>query len=778
MEKINVHSLYNLFKKNIHKKPYQIISTMKSLAISTNDYSNFYSSATNLFHRKTFKLPHENNYPILKSNQTKYISLKSQLNTYSFHDKKYEKKDLVLPTKKTKIKKVLSDIKPEKNNKKKKKNINFFICEKNYGGKYNKLFENFINKKIKYSRNKKRQPPDFYRNLSSFKNIYPVDEIKNPEERIKDFFMFLNTIFIQDNYNNLKYEENEIFGHKEDILQYIKDEFNYYYKKEKEIDKKSFLYHSLKTKDYGNVELFLKSARIDIIDESIKNNIIKTSINIPFTLMLLIYIINFDQINQVIFFLLNKINIKEKSNIISDEESKNIFIDFLSKIKYEDNNIQFNLIKKNYERYLAKIFFLEKIQEVSETIRYNYFLSDFYKNQDIIKIIDNTNNKIYSSLNYINKKKIIFNTNINNYKLKLISQNSKSYKIKFDMPEISIIFKEYEKQLNHHINKELFLYLYQNNFMDWDFYVLHYLFCQKNFRIFLGKTLSLKNNLKIFLSKKKVNLENKKSVISSKNTNISEKPIKIFTSSFIKDSYKEYFLISHYSSGINITENDIEFIFYCLNENNLDICKFKSYTLFVFINNINKPIIYEFNFNFKQMRILFFRNHFENFDIFLKRLLFIKDDLINLDYSYFNSFYSMTNKEIYEFFYKLNQNNKEIIIKKDNLKINDIVLKIKDPHIEVISNDKKTQKEFTVNQYHIELPKAFLDILVEKEPPEWIKIIEEKKILLEFKKYIKYEESRVKKKKRNSIIKGKRRDFQSAFMQFLKISSASVIENK
>ena len=106
---------------------------------------------------------------------------------------------------------------------------------------------------------------------------------------------------------------------------------------------------------------------------------------------------------------------------MSEEDSTNLLLDILSKIKYEDDIIHFDLIKKNYERYYAKIFFLEKIQEVSETIRYNYFLSDFYKNQDIIKIIDNTNNKIYSSHNYLNKNKIIFNTNINYYKILLIS---------------------------------------------------------------------------------------------------------------------------------------------------------------------------------------------------------------------------------------------------------------------------------------------------------------------------------------------------------------------
>ena len=108
MEKVNVHSLYSRFKKNIHKKPYQIIGTMKSLALSTDDYSNFYSSAKNIFHRTTFKLPNETSYPILKKSQSKYISLKSKLNTFSFKDKKYEPKDLSIPFNK-KIKYIISE---------------------------------------------------------------------------------------------------------------------------------------------------------------------------------------------------------------------------------------------------------------------------------------------------------------------------------------------------------------------------------------------------------------------------------------------------------------------------------------------------------------------------------------------------------------------------------------------------------------------------------------------------------------------------------------------
>ena len=80
--------------------------------------------------------------------------------------------------------------------------------------------------------------------------------------------------------------------------------------------------------------------------------------------MSLIYIINMELLNKIIFYLLNKLNITESNTILSEEESKKLFIEILSKIKYEENNITFNLINKNYERYYSKIFFLENIQGI------------------------------------------------------------------------------------------------------------------------------------------------------------------------------------------------------------------------------------------------------------------------------------------------------------------------------------------------------------------------------------------------------------------------------
>ena len=51
------------------------------------------------------------------------------------------------------------------------------------------------------------------------------------------------------------------------------------------------------------------------------------------------------------------------------------------------------------------------------------------------------------------------------------------------------------------------------------------------------------------------------------------------------------------------------------------------------------------------------------------------------------------------------------------------------------------------------------------------KIIEENKSLFQNSKISKYEDIKVKRVKRKREVKGKRKDFQSAFMSFLKLSS-------
>ena len=222
--------------------------------------------------------------------------------------------------------------------------------------------------------------------------------------------------------------------------------------------------------------------------------------------MCLIYLLNGEQINYLIIILLKKFKLDiikedEEENInISDEQKKAIFLQILKMIKFENDKIVFNLGQKNYERYYSQLKFLEKIKDITDIMKYNNFLSTFFKDHTKIKMIDNSDDKIYNTPNYKRNNKINFEANINKYTIYIISLQKK-YKVDFYLPEIELIFSNYKKQINHFIDKELFLFIYQNNFMNWDYYVLHYLFSYKTFRQFMNSILSIRNQSAKYIKK-------------------------------------------------------------------------------------------------------------------------------------------------------------------------------------------------------------------------------------------------------------------------------------
>ena len=462
--------------------------------------------------------------------------------------------------------------------------------------------------------------------------------------------------------------------------------------------------------------------------------------------MCLIYLSNLKEIILIIFFIMNNIDLNDNNIILSDEKIKNLFSDILLKTKLKENKydgIKFGLNKKNNEKYTVKIFYLKNIESFTEASKYSDLISAFMKQDNAIKMFSNNGYKF--GKNIMNKKRIMFFNNFDYFKILLIFQGNK-YSIKFSMPEVSLLFKDYEKQLNHCIDKELFLFLQQNNFIEWDFYILHYLYYLQDFRNYISRNLSIRCNFNFFLRKKIINENNKISFIDSKNNNINCGII-----SSLNNSYQKYYLNNFYTTKININEDEYKFIFTIFNGKNLNIYKFKSYVLYVFINNVNKPEIYAFNFNFMHMKVLYYRSKFENFKLFLKRLISIKNKKIYLDYSYLDSFNSMTNEEIYEFFYKLDLNNKESP-HQEIFKLNSVVLKIREPHLEIISRDKNELNEFKVNHYRIELDKQFLSFLINNDINDWAKIMLKNQDILNQNNFKKYDEYKFRKSRKRSVI--------------------------
>ena len=73
--------------------------------------------------------------------------------------------------------------------------------------------------------------------------------------------------------------------------------------------------------------------------------------------------------------------------------------------------------------------------------------------------------------------------------------SSKTFMVNIKMPIIYFKYKSLKKDIKAFCDKNLFLYLYKKNFINWDFYVLHFLFSIKAFRKIILHNYSITNKL-------------------------------------------------------------------------------------------------------------------------------------------------------------------------------------------------------------------------------------------------------------------------------------------
>ena len=175
------------------------------------------------------------------------------------------------------------------------------------------------------------------------------------------------------------------------------------------------------------------------------------------------------------------------------------------------------------------------------------------------------------------------------------------------------------------------------------------------------------------------------------------------------------------------------------------------------------PIIYEFNFNFQQMKILYYISLYENLNEYLKRLLFIKGDNIYFDYSYFDSFLNLSNKEINEYFHGIHNLKKDKTTSQNY--INSLNLRICEPYFQVDNINLRSDDKI----FRIKINKKFLEDLINTNINEWMSVIGKHKNEFDFKNLIKYEDTMNKKIRRQITAgnKNKDKDLHKVFNKFL-----------
>ena len=604
----------------------KILNRTKSILKSKTDFSEYMGEYNSMIIKPTFKNPEVHTYPLLRKSCSEMISLKNQDKTENNTVKRKILKNFFKN-------RIMSNSLKEKFKKNLTMNINTNFHK-------NKKLEEWLQKK------KEKDKIFLY---EEFFHKWNKDEEENKENN---------------KYSELKYDENKIFF--SDYSELIKEKINFCkHNKLENLQKK--LNISFEDKNKKKIKLELISMKI--IFEPIKDETL----------------INKKETDEYKFEDYKEINISNRINSLNDEfeyynddttEKKNIitlplsyvflfyingldyfkniligaikFSNDFKNVHFEENEI-YSIIRsnKNYNHskrintkdggkyHFPKRGVTSKMQ-VSGTVINKQFsslksFSNLDKNKE--KNVDNTSKE---NILYATKKKIKVMHSNHDLKNKYLNKKdikyseycfiwetpNKSYKVRIIMPLIIFWSEHIKKNIIIFCDKELFLFLLKNNFVNWDYYILYYLFTFKIFRLIILKGISYysRYNSK---SSYMINLYIKQFMNKiNENTNILNINRKIY---------------NHFSD-----KNETYKFFYTDNFSINSIIEFNSFHIFIENNKLNNKICFEFCLNFKQMIYLININNYENLNFFIPKIIQTNssEGTLDLDFSvveYFNA---------------------------------------------------------------------------------------------------------------------------------------------
>ena len=363
----------------------------------------------------------------------------------------------------------------------------------------------------------------------------------------------------------------------------------------------------------------------------------KNIITLPLSYVFLFYINGLDYFKNI---LIGAIKFSNDFKNVHFEENE-IYSIIRSNKNYNQNlKINSNISKRINTKDGGKYHFPKRgvtsKMQVSGTVINKQFsslksFSNLDKNKE--KNVDNTSKE---NILYATKKKIKVMHSNHDLKNKYLNKKdikyseycfiwetpNKSYKVRIIMPLIIFWSEHIKKNIIIFCDKELFLFLLKNNFVNWDYYILYYLFTFKIFRLIILKGISYysRYNSK---SSYMINLYIKQFMNKiNENTNILNINRKIY---------------NHFSA-----KNETYKFFYTDNFSINSIIEFNSFHIFIENNKLNNKICFEFCLNFKQMIYLININNYENLNFFIPKIIQTNssEGTLDLDFSvveYFNA---------------------------------------------------------------------------------------------------------------------------------------------
>ena len=621
-------------KKIISKKLFlnKILNRTKSILKSKSDFSEYMKDYNSMVTKLTFKSPDIQSYPLLRKSCSDMISLKNQSRTQSSIVKKkivrnIFQNEIMNSTFKDKFRatlnmniysKIHKNKKLEEWLKKKKERDKLFLYEDFFYKWKKKEEDNKDNSKYSdlcYDENK-----IFYCDYSELIKE-KIHFCKN--NKLENLQKKLKIIFEDKKKKKIKLELISM----KLIFEPIKEDKNKY---EKEDDKYNF-------EDYK--EIYSSQQNNTINDDYYNNNDTSEKNNIitfPLSYVFLFYINGIDYFKNIligsikfsndfknVYFQENEIYSIIRNNKKFNRKSREIF----NLKKMQKKNTQFfkkgvttrvssSSSSSNQKQFLSlKSFNYEKEKEKEKKTEENMENIDNSESIENMLYITNKKIKIMHS-NYDLRNKQIKKKDINYSEYNFIWETpNKSYKVRIIMPLIIFWSEHIQKNVITFCDKELFLFLLKNNFINWDYYILYYLFSLKLFRLIILKGLS-------FYSK--YNIKNHGIdilYITHPLTYINENTMLL---NINRKIYNQY----------NDNQESYKF-FYTDNFSINSIIDFHSFHIFIENDKLNKNICYEFCLNFKQMFYLINISYYENLEKFLPKIIQInfEERKINIDFS-------------------------------------------------------------------------------------------------------------------------------------------------
>ena len=320
--------------------------------------------------------------------------------------------------------------------------------------------------------------------------------------RFTNYDLFVNDVA----YMNLKYDESRIYNgnRNTEIAELIAQKINYFTKNENE-NQTTFLMKDIQTKHLNlNLKLFPMKVTFNEVNDN--GETMKT----PF------YMFNFPLSLLPIFYYKGIDNFKL----------------ILSKIIHFSNDYSTITLNESalYE-YLKSQAQRDKYKQTLKTFRLNNLIMNNNNNHNMFKLFNpaasssrkrNSKKRLSNAYNMNipphNIKTIhIYNTSLPSLSLTSSKQHllSRGYKIIFiwttphkqfhvviETPKVVLIEKDIHLSIEQFIDGYMLFYLYETNFMNWDFYLLNYLFGFKKCRNIIDAIVSKSNHKEHFANMK------------------------------------------------------------------------------------------------------------------------------------------------------------------------------------------------------------------------------------------------------------------------------------